>query len=510
MRVTLFVTCVVDLFEPDVGVADGAGAAGRRLRGGRARAARRAAGSRPGTPGTRARRRKVARTTLAALEADDGDVVVVPAGSCATMIRVFWPELFEVVGDHDAAARARALGARTRELTELARRRSTCRRSRWPSPTAVAYHHSCHMLRELRDRGRSPQQLLDAVDGCERVAWSADHRCCGFGGLFSLQAPRDQRGHGRRQAHVAGRGRRPTSSSVPTRPACCTCGPGPSTRAAPSPTRHIAQLLAEALPLADDRLHPRRDDAARAHRDGHAATCGCAAPWPAPSSLRRRPDRRAGHPRGPRRPARAPPAASATTSSAACRTCSSASPTTCWPPVATCTGPPTRPSANDYITRLAVDRRRRQRGEGQVDGHRGDRASTRRSSAAGVGGRGDRPRRVDHPARPPHAEPHHRPGRPPRPLPGPRHPPGGGRRRAARSTPSPSTSPPSPASSCEPASSPPTSGVTGCNFAVAETGSIVLVENEGNGRFSHHGAPHPRRRDGHGAHRRDVGPARPA
>lgn len=27
-------------------------------------------------------------------------------------------------------------------------------------------------------------------------------------------------------------------------------------------------------------------------------------------------------------------------------------------------------------------------------------------------------------------------------------------------------------------------GVTGCNFAVAETGSIVLVENEGNGRFS--------------------------
>ena len=49
----------------------------------------------------------MARTTLAALEADDADVVVVPAGSCATMIRVFWPELFELVGDHDAVARAR-------------------------------------------------------------------------------------------------------------------------------------------------------------------------------------------------------------------------------------------------------------------------------------------------------------------------------------------------------------------------------------------------------------------
>ncbi len=27
-------------------------------------------------------------------------------------------------------------------------------------------------------------------------------------------------------------------------------------------------------------------------------------------------------------------------------------------------------------------------------------------------------------------------------------------------------------------------GVTGCNFGVAETGSVVLVENEGNGRLS--------------------------
>ena len=35
------------------------------------------------------------------------------------MIRVFWPELFEVVGDHEAAERARAVAARTKELTEL-------------------------------------------------------------------------------------------------------------------------------------------------------------------------------------------------------------------------------------------------------------------------------------------------------------------------------------------------------------------------------------------------------
>ena len=52
---------------------------------------------------------KVARTTLDALAKADADVVVVPAGSCATMIRVFWPELFEVVGDAESRARAEAV-----------------------------------------------------------------------------------------------------------------------------------------------------------------------------------------------------------------------------------------------------------------------------------------------------------------------------------------------------------------------------------------------------------------
>jgi hypothetical protein len=55
---------------------------------------------------------RVARTTLDALDSDGGEAVVVPAGSCATMVKVFWPELFELVGDHDAAAPAEAGDAR--------------------------------------------------------------------------------------------------------------------------------------------------------------------------------------------------------------------------------------------------------------------------------------------------------------------------------------------------------------------------------------------------------------
>jgi L-lactate dehydrogenase complex protein LldE len=187
MHVALLVTCVVDLFEPDVGVATV-----KVLR---------AAGCTVGVPegqtccgqpawnsGFHEEAAAVARTTLAALEADGADVVVVPAGSCATMIRVFWPELFELVGDHDAAARARALGERTKELSELLAERLPELPPLHHAPTTIAYHHSCHMLRELHIEA-APGEVLAAVEGCERAEWGEDKRCCGFGGLFSFKLP---------------------------------------------------------------------------------------------------------------------------------------------------------------------------------------------------------------------------------------------------------------------------------------------------------------------------------
>ena len=189
MRVSLLVTCVVDVFEPDVGVA-----AVRLLR---------AAGCEVSCPdgqtccgqpawnsGFVAEAAKVAGTTLDALEGDGADAVVVPAGSCATMVRVFWPELFELAERPADAERARALGARTFELAELL---ASGRAGSLPSldagrPLRVAYHHSCHMLRELGVE-EQPESLVDAVSGCERVEWPADRRCCGFGGLFSVKLP---------------------------------------------------------------------------------------------------------------------------------------------------------------------------------------------------------------------------------------------------------------------------------------------------------------------------------
>ena len=191
MRVSLLITCVVDVVAPDV-----ADASVRVLRAAGCDVTcnldQTCCGQPAWNAGFAEDAARVARTTLAALEADldaGADVVAVPAGSCATMVRLFWPELFEIVGDHDAAARARRVGERTRELSELlAERADRLPALRLGRPMRVALHESCHMLRELRIV-EQPAALAGAVEGCEVVAWDGSDRCCGFGGTFSVKLP---------------------------------------------------------------------------------------------------------------------------------------------------------------------------------------------------------------------------------------------------------------------------------------------------------------------------------
>src|SRR5262245_56199393 len=93
MHVALFPTCVVDAVRPEVGVATV-----RVLRRAGCRVSLLEAATCCGQPAWNAGMTEaaatVARTTLDAIDASDADAIVVPAGSCATMIRVFWPELF--------------------------------------------------------------------------------------------------------------------------------------------------------------------------------------------------------------------------------------------------------------------------------------------------------------------------------------------------------------------------------------------------------------------------------
>ncbi len=184
MRVGLFITCVADLFEPDVAVATVRvlRAAGHEVV---VPSGQTCCGQPAWNSGFADDAAKVARTTLDALAAADVEAIVAPAGSCITMVRLFWPELFELAGDHVAAERARSLGTRLFELTEFLDRHGMPELA--PAAEDVAYHHSCHMLRELRLED-APERALAAA-GCTQVEWSAAQRCCGFGGLFSFKLP---------------------------------------------------------------------------------------------------------------------------------------------------------------------------------------------------------------------------------------------------------------------------------------------------------------------------------
>ena len=128
----------------------------------------------------------MAATTLDALHADDAATICVPAGSCAAMMRVYWPQLFRIVGDTAREAAAVEVGTRVKEFTELVASRVDDTRSA-AGAGPVAYHHSCHMLRELHIED-APLELLDSA-GIETTPWTSDQRCCGFAGLFSLKQP---------------------------------------------------------------------------------------------------------------------------------------------------------------------------------------------------------------------------------------------------------------------------------------------------------------------------------
>jgi L-lactate dehydrogenase complex protein LldE len=113
------------------------------------------------------------------------DPVVVPSGSCAAMVKNFYPELFRQTPQAEAAAQ---LSQRVFEfssflvdqlgVTELGSR----------FPAKVTFHDGCHGLRELGVK-LQPRQLLEQVKDLTLVEMEDQTSCCGFGGTFAVKFP---------------------------------------------------------------------------------------------------------------------------------------------------------------------------------------------------------------------------------------------------------------------------------------------------------------------------------
>lgn len=181
MRVGLFVTCLVDMMRPRIGLA-----ALELLESAGFEVVVPANQTCCGQPGYNSGDRDSAHALAVKVleEFERCDYVVAPSGSCAGMIRTHYPELF---GDEPALlARIKRLCDKTYELTEFLVR--VARIDSVPGRFAgtVTYHDSCSGLRELGVKSQ-PRELLAKVPGLALTEMRSSETCCGFGGTFALK-----------------------------------------------------------------------------------------------------------------------------------------------------------------------------------------------------------------------------------------------------------------------------------------------------------------------------------
>jgi len=181
-RVALFITCLADLYRPEVGFAavrllEDAGYAVEVPEQGCC-----------GQPNFNSGDRSGAAEIAAALirRFATYDYVVAPSGSCAAMIRCHVPSLF--AEESDERVLADALADKTYELTSFLHEIAGATGTPVTWPAAVTYHDGCSGLRELGIK-QQPRKLLQAVTGLELREMTDADACCGFGGLFCVKYP---------------------------------------------------------------------------------------------------------------------------------------------------------------------------------------------------------------------------------------------------------------------------------------------------------------------------------
>lgn len=179
-QVQLFVTCLVDALAPEVGRAtvDTLEKAGCTVE---FPADQGCCGQPAFNVGLIEDARSMAAHTLDVLDATEGPIVL-PSGSCAVMITHHYGQLFEGT---DRAEQAARVASRVGELTQFLVDDLATDTTSGCDGCRVAYHYSCHGLRELG----LDHQADRLLEGVERVALDGDRECCGFGGLFSVEMP---------------------------------------------------------------------------------------------------------------------------------------------------------------------------------------------------------------------------------------------------------------------------------------------------------------------------------
>lgn len=180
-RVSLFVTCIVDQLFPKVGLAmaDVLERLGYDVDFPEDQTC---CGQPAFNSGYRDEARAVARHFLTVFR--EADCIVVPSGSCTSMITHHFEDIFQ--NEPDRLAEARALTPKVYEFSKFLLEVAGVEDVGARLDEIVTYHDSCHALRDLGIRG-GPRKLLENVRGLELREMDVAEECCGFGGTFSVK-----------------------------------------------------------------------------------------------------------------------------------------------------------------------------------------------------------------------------------------------------------------------------------------------------------------------------------
>ncbi len=177
-------TCLIDLFRPNVGFAavkllEKAGCTVEVPR------AQTCCGQPAYNNGDQQTTAGIARQVITAFESFD--YVVAASGSCIGMIKEHYPRVLK--DDPQWCDRAKHLADRCHELTAFLVDVMQLQELESSFAATATYHDSCSGLRELGIK-QQPRVLLSKVGGVTLKEMEDSEVCCGFGGTFCIKYPK--------------------------------------------------------------------------------------------------------------------------------------------------------------------------------------------------------------------------------------------------------------------------------------------------------------------------------
>lgn len=180
MKVSLFATCLVDLFQSNVGKAtvELLEKLGCEIDFPEAQVC---CGQPSYNSGYVKESKEAMKRMIETFE--DADYVVSPSGSCAYMFHEY-QTIFK--NEPNWEHRAKELAEKTYELTQFIVDVLKVEDVGARFEGNVTYHTSCHMTRLLGVK-KAPIILLNNVKGLRMTELPGKEKCCGFGGTFSVK-----------------------------------------------------------------------------------------------------------------------------------------------------------------------------------------------------------------------------------------------------------------------------------------------------------------------------------